>query len=229
MENDKKVLVGSLTADIKDYCNADFITRVNNLTYPNFEFLLVDNSRDPSYHKYLQKLGANCKYVAPKGRNLRFVMAECNEVIRNRALELNADLMMIESDLFPPLNIIDTLQAHNKMCVTAPYFIRGGVDSVLMVQQIELGGFNRVSKTLENKESFKMFNGKLKQVFASGLGCTYIQNKVLKQIKFHVTEHDEGHADSFFYRDLYLKNIPAYIDTSLIIEHRNEGWGHIQQ
>ena len=52
-----RVLVGCPTADIKAYCLDEYAAGLKALTYPNKEFLLVDNSATPEYAKRIEKLG----------------------------------------------------------------------------------------------------------------------------------------------------------------------------
>ena len=54
-----KILVGCPTASTHGYCLKEYANAVKSLTYPNYEVLLVDNSKDDSYFKRIKSLGLN--------------------------------------------------------------------------------------------------------------------------------------------------------------------------
>ena len=56
---ESKVLVGCPTADAYAYCLEEYATRVKELSYKNYDVLIVDNSKDEKYIKQIKKYGFN--------------------------------------------------------------------------------------------------------------------------------------------------------------------------
>jgi len=225
----KKILVASPTADVKDYCFDEWLSNVNNFTYPNFEVMICDNSEKRDYYiqlkeRYKNQENINFHRVTPSQYNLSFkhILAKSHDRCRLFALENDFDyLLHLETDVFPPINVIERLLDARKKVVGAMYFIELGKDSKLMVQQIEDWGIDhRETYNLEENDIL-MVDGELKKVFSCGLGCVLIEKSVLKNIVFRYEDNSPVHPDSFFYADLDSKNIPVYLDTSILCEHKN--------
>ena len=51
-----KILVGSPVNEMYNYCIEEYIQAIKSLTYPNFDILLVDNSKGDSFFKKLQSM-----------------------------------------------------------------------------------------------------------------------------------------------------------------------------
>ena len=50
-----KVLIATITAEYKDYCFDEWSENVKAFTYCNKQLLIVDNSRNPEYHKRIKE------------------------------------------------------------------------------------------------------------------------------------------------------------------------------
>ena len=44
-----KILLGCPISDYHDYCTEEFIGSIKNLTYNNYDILLIDNSKDDRF------------------------------------------------------------------------------------------------------------------------------------------------------------------------------------
>ena len=54
-----RVLVGAPVCDLYEYCFDEFLNAIKNLTYKNYDILLVDNSKDDKYfNKIKDKVNA---------------------------------------------------------------------------------------------------------------------------------------------------------------------------
>lgn len=225
----KKILVASPTADVKDYCFNEWLSNVNNFTYPNLEIMICDNSEKRDYYVQLKDTHENQKNinfhrVTPSQYNLSFkhILAKSHDRCRLFALENDFDyLLHLETDVFPPINVIERLLDARKKVVGAMYFIEEGENSKLMVQQIEDWGIDHRETFNLEENDILMVDGELKKVFSCGLGCVLIEKSVLKDIVFRYEDNSPVHPDSFFYADLDRKNIPVYLDTSILCEHKN--------
>jgi hypothetical protein len=220
------VLVGTPHNEIKNYCFDEFISNTTNFTYKYYNIVIADNSTRKKNSKQISKLGVNTIYIKPKQKDNQQFIAESHEALRLAALRENVDyLLHLESDIFPPKDIIERLLIHQLPVVSATYFIDEGLNSHLMVQEIEdKGDIIRESRNIVGGHDILLINGGLQKVYACGLGCTLIHKSVLEKIKFRWEKGAPVHPDTFFAADLNAMGIPQYIDTSILCEHRNSSW-----
>ena len=221
-----KILIGTPMNEVKNYCFDDFISRVSNLTYDNYDVLIADNSGSRKNMKRIMKAGINCIHIKPKLKANQAYITESHEALRLEALRGGYDFLLhLESDIIPPHDIIERLLIHQKQVTAATYFINEGHNSHLMIQEIEKSG-DTVRHTVNIDSGFDILevDGKLKKVYAEGLGCMLIHKTVLEKVKFRWENGADAHADSFFAADLNHLKIPIYLDSSLILEHRNSSW-----
>lgn len=219
-----KVLVGTPTSDKKLYCQDDFISNIKTFTYPHTK-LIVDNSLDRKNHKEIMKQGINSIHIKPNNKPVHSVLAESHEEIRKYALRNNFDyLLHLESDVFPPSDIIQRLLIHNLPIVSAMYMIDFGKESHLMAQEMEGLGEIRETRNLKNGQDLLFINGGLKQIFHCGLGCVLIQREVLEKIEFRWEKGATIHPDGFFAYDTDQLGYNKFIDTSILCRHENSEW-----
>lgn len=225
-----KVLIGTPHADVKNYCLDSYVSNVKNLTYPNYEILVADNSETTKNQKNLRKKGVPTLHVKRKNKNTRQLIAESDEALREATLKGDYDFLLHwESDIAPPVNVIERLLSHQKSIVSGAYFIGQGTHSHLMVQDIEQQeeGIRETINLLYGADS-KYMDGKLHEVYACGLGMTLIHRSVLENIKFRCEEGVDAHPDTFFAHDIKQLGMKQYLDTSIMCEHDNRDWMEIE-
>ena len=226
--NNPRVLLACPINIVKDYCMDQWIDMIKNLTYDNYDIYLVDNSKNPQYHKDLKKRhNVKISYVKPeRNEEARYYMARSIEKIRKRAVSKGYDrLFILEVDVFPPANVIERLLVHDKQVVGATYFTGHGQKTFLqLLKAVHLGEGKFEASFYGWSEAAAFMNGKLNRAFANGNGCILIKREVLQQIKFHVDPDQVGHADSFFHSDIFKLGIDNWIDTSFIPVHLNSDW-----
>lgn len=234
-----KVLVGVVTYEGKDYCWDLFFKNLLNLEYPNYDVLIVDNSKNGKYYRELQKRTKKHKNITiarvDRGLSSREAQANSLNYIRNHMLDNDYDYFMsIESDLVPPVDIIERLMSHKKQVIGSIYLI-GFPDSQSQPPRPCL--FN-VRKDKHGKvETFNLppnvgftFYGKgVMKVHGCGLGATLIKRDVLEKIKFWYIHDDViKHSDVLFYMDLHNIQIQCHVDTDMIIPHYNSKWSDVK-
>lgn len=228
-KKDIKVLVITPHNEVKNYCFDEWMARVKNLTYHNYDVLVADNSPTNKNKKKIQKAGFDCIWIKPRNKVNQKFIAESHEALRVHALAKKYDFVLhLESDVFPPHDIIERLLIHRKTVVSGMYFIGQGEESHLMVQKMERTGETfRHTINIEEGYDMQLVDGQLKEVHACGLGNCLIHKSVLEKIKFRWEDGANAHPDSFFAADLQMHGIKQYLDTSILSEHKNQSWSTI--
>jgi hypothetical protein len=226
-----KVLVASPTADVKSYCFDRWMEHVKSLTYDgDYDIYICDNSdsRDFMVESRAKYSDLGERFVMERLSPIQYksisdVMAKSHDKCRKRVLDEGYDyLLHLETDVFPPLDVIERLLDHNTKIVGGVYHIELGEQSTLMIQAIEdFGTEHRETFNLDESD-LSFIDGTVKQVFSCGLGCVLIHRSVLEKLSFRYEEGASVHPDSFFYGDLKQLNIPVFVDTSLYCEHDNK-------
>lgn len=239
-----KVLVACPTAAVKNYCFDRWLDNVFNFTYPQFDIRLFDNTPDGGRNA----MQLNKKYAARyfKVPTISFLannpnppddkfntgvierMERSHNECRVYALKNDYDyLLHLESDVFPPNDVIESLLAHQKKVVGALYYIDEGAGRKPMIQLHAQVGENFSSsyqvKGGENECAY--LAGELLKVASCGLGCTLINVKVFDKIRFRWEKGVNKHPDTFFMQDCERHKIDVFCDTSILCEHENKAWG----
>lgn len=230
-----KVLLCSPININKEYCLYDWLKAIQNLTYPDIDIFLVDNSATPAFSEKIKELGFNCVYENPGNREAREYIAASRERCRIKFLSGDYDYFFsLECDVFPQPDVVEKLLKHNLDVVGCTYFTEKGYHSHLQLQTIykfhdDFKTHNREYKIrfLTFEESQLFMNGKVKPVYGAGIGCVLIKRNVLEDIKFRIEKDKVGFDDSFFHNDLWICQIDFNIDTSMIPEHRNSSWNTV--
>jgi hypothetical protein len=221
-----KILVAAPTSEHKNYCFKPWIKNVKSFTYPNYDILLVDNSQDESNYKKLLNY-CDCVYEKPiHGESIQKTMCRCNNLIRFLVLKGNYDYFFsLETDIFPPVNVLEYLLMFRKKVIGMPYFIYAGFMSKVLVFDIEDTGTHRKAQPMSLGKAFTQFDGQCKPFYQIGMGCLLIHRSILKKLKFRVVDDGtNSHCDTFFHNDLREMGIKTYLTTMYFADHQNRGW-----
>lgn len=226
-----KILLAAPISNKKDYIIIEWLIHVSNLTYQNYDILLCDNSIDKTYHKQIQKMGFNCLYVDPTNKHSRQFVTESQLRLREYFLKHDYDIYLsVECDNFPPRNFIEKLLAEMELgckIIGIPYYYGFGKESNLVFQYFEKDENNEyrsIWPTLDKMIEF--LDGKVKQVYENGIGCTMISREIIEKIPWRYEEGHTGFADTHFYKDLWNAGYDNWIDTSMICFHCNSNWAN---
>jgi len=222
-----KVLVGCPTFSGKDYCLDEYVARVKSLTFPNYDILLVDNSKDESYCDKIRSFGLDCIH-SEYFTGVKKRIANSRNLLRQKVLDEGYDFFLsLEQDIIPPVDVIQRLILHQKRVVTGIYTRK--VEAI--VNGKNLGVKNvPVVYTANADCSVRPFlprevnNVGLKRMWMSGLGCLLIHRSILEKIEFKVDNPSDGCDDMFFFNDLQKLRIMAFADTSVFCKHLEKKW-----
>jgi len=216
----QKILVGCPTSDYHGYCLQEYTQAVKSLTYPNYDVLLVDNSKDDSYLKKLKSLDLSAMkghwYEGAKDR-----IVSSRNILRKQAIQQGYDfLLSLEQDIIPPKDIIERLLHNNKDIVSAVYFMpyNNTLTPMLGVNQgkekYSYLSFEQVDKSSE-----------VININYVGLGAILISKRVLEKIKFRI-DKKPGFDDWWFCKDAEREGFKIYADLSVKCKHllNNRPW-----
>ena len=221
-----KILIGCPTSFHKEYCLQEYAEAVKNLTYKNYNILLVDNSEDDSYLKKLKSLGLSAiKGSWFEGAKERIVSSR--NLLREKALEGNYDyLLSLEQDVIPPKDVIEKLLSHEEDIVSALYFMpnNSSLTPMLAIKEKEQQyGYLQFNYADKHNNTLKVNYG--------GVGCILISRKVLEKIKFR-TDEKPGFDDWWFCKDAEREGFKIYADLSIkckhLLKNRPWDWGQLK-
>jgi len=219
-----KVLVGCPTSDYKDYCLKEYAGSIKNLSYKNYDILLVDNSEDDGYFNKIKSMGIKVikdKFV----ESARDRIVNSRNILRKYALDNSYDyLLSLEQDIIPTKDIIERLLSHKKEAVCGVYFAVNFYKGKHQLLPLVWVDFDKETKMMHYIDNERLWNNKLIEIATSGLGCMLIHKDVLEKIEFRYNKDDEGFDDMWFCKDLRESGIKLYCDTSLKCKHLIKDW-----
>jgi len=230
-----KILIGIPTYDAKNYCLDAFFQNISEFTYPksNIEIFVADNSANNKNALLIRdKFKVKTFWKDYTGVPIMEKLADSHNQVRRYFLESDADyLLHLESDIFPPKDVIEQLLWARKPIVTSMYQLFDGAwrTPCIRIQDKKTLHFNDIIFDYElNNFHHYWTDGTIKEVFIAGIGCTLMHRKIMQNIQFrHDTTTKEGSPpDTYFAMDLREKKVKNWIHTGVISFHWNrEDWG----
>ena len=230
-----KILIGIPTYDAKNYCLDAFFQNISEFTFPksNIEIFVADNSSTNKNALMIRdKFKVKTFWKDYTGVPIMEKLADSHNQVRRYFLESDADyLLHLESDIFPPKDVIEQLLWARKPIVTSMYQLFDGAwrTPCIRIQDKKTLHYNDIVFDYElNNFHHYWTDGTIKEVFIAGIGCTLMNRKIMKNIQFrHDTTTKEGSPpDTYFAMDLRDKKVKNWIHTGVISFHWNkEDWG----
>ena len=216
-----KVLVGAPVCDLYEYCFDKFINNIKNLTYPNYEILLVDNSKEEKFYNKIKLL--NIKVIRMLHyEKMRDRVTNAHNKLREHALKENYDyLLILDQDIIPPKNVIEKLIFHNKDAISALYFGHHDVNGENLIMPfawsfMEKKGFWGIVGYI-NDQAIQSDN--LIEIAFAGMGCILLNKKVLEKIKFRYDPNIEAWDDRWLGYDLSKEGFKFYLYPKVVCKH----------
>lgn len=238
--NPPKVMIGIVTYDGKDYIWDEFIANVRKLNYPNVDIVVVDNTATKKYYSKLKRsLTQPNERVIHVQRGLNSREAQSKSLNKLREVFLKGDyeyFMSIESDLIPPVDIIERLMSHGKPVVGAMYLIGHTWSETqpprpcLFATKPNKEGTGHDTYNIPAHEGWHYFGTGLRLVHGCGIGCTLMRRNILENFKFWWTMEGNvpKHSDVLFYMDLNNRRIQIYVDADIYIPHFRSNWDDVK-
>ncbi len=242
MENFPKVLVGCPTYEGMNYCLAEFINRIKELTYKNYKILIVDNSDKGEFFEKLKKIEGIELIRDTNGKtNMDKLVNSRNRIIDFALMENYEFILMLDQDVIPPKNVIEELLACNKDVVSAlyyNYFMSGGRGESLPVawMPVTKEEFEEMKKRVTFPSSVKSnldlrrhiteeeaSSGNVLEVMHPSAGCILIKRKVFEKIRYGLLDLGGINAktsdDIFFIKKASEQGFRIYCNTNVRCDH----------
>lgn len=238
-----KVLVGVVTADIKDYCWDKFSRQLKGLQMQGCDVYITDNSRTTTNRKGFKVW--NYKYempiikaIAEQGGNyLTYVMRDCMNELRRYFLAGDyTHLFILESDVLIAKDSLQRLLDMDSDVANFTYLMnlqRFNTPSLCIQSKDD----NDVARMITPEDSKKLLNTGIKTLNVDklgnktlshcGYGCTLVKRNVIEKIEFRTgmsKVNDKVHnpfPDSFFHQDVNKLGFTNKLDTDYIPHHIN--------
>lgn len=221
-----RVLIGTPVYSGKYYITPAWVESVKNISYPTFDIVVIDNSKNRN--KSFMNVFSKNRIKVLKSKNFENpikTVTIARQKLYDYAVNGGYDyLLSIEQDILVPKNIIKDLLFHKKVIVGAPYPVsaytnlqRRRIDYIISASKLKkvIGRIDKVdinewyiSKEIEDRGLLK--------VKSCSLGCTLISTEILGRIKARCNHRINRADDSYFFQDCYDKGISVYLDTGLL-------------
>lgn len=117
LQRPNKVLVAMPTYEGKEYCFQEWINTVRNLTYKNYDILVVDNSKtEDFFNRWKDKIPMIHKTFqeGEKDDAMYRVCKSMAEIQKHFLIGGYTHWMNIEADVIPPIDVIEKLMEYGK-------------------------------------------------------------------------------------------------------------------
>jgi GT2 family glycosyltransferase len=240
-----KVLVASPVFDGMEYCIRNFLDRVKSLSYDNYDVFLVDNSKGRDFAKRLKKnYGVDVLHLDLGDVSGMKKIVQCRNHIFNYAVENDYDyVLMMDSDVIPPVDILERLLAHKRDVVSGLYFGVFNVDRRQEVKPVawkclseaeweEVKG-QLMSSVVNGREDIRrnltdeeIDSGELQEVIIPSAGCMLVSRDIFRRFKYGILDVPgkiNTGDDIYFCRKVREAGVKMYCDPSVKCEHLTEG------
>ena len=231
-----KILIGTVTSEVKDYCWKPFKQQLKNLQALGHDILIIDNSVRVLNRPPFKTINYNPRKAFQAGGNaLTVVTRDCMNILRDEFLKGDyTHLFILESDVFIEIDKLQRLVELNADVANFTYPMnleRNNGRISLCVQSRDVNNKCRMITPEDSKDLLKQgvkvlnvdtLNGKT--LSHCGYGCTLVKRKVLEQIEFKAVTTPDGiqpFPDSMFHEDVKNHNFSNLLDTDYLPFHAN--------
>jgi len=222
-----KILIGMGTCDKFGYCEKEVINSILQQSHSDYDFLIVDNSKDIMYSTNLRMKYPEALVVhLERPRYFRDAVGQARQFILNHAVFNFYDyLFFVDADFLLNKDNLTNLLSHKKDFVTGVIGYPNNLKDQTTVciksnkptKVLNLSGLPPVRPILLT-ELDKLPN--LKEITCCGLSCCLISHRALLNMNFYVDHGQQAFLEDFvFCRDLNRKGISLFLDKNVLPEH----------
>lgn len=240
---DKKILIAAPTYDGMRYCHDDFFAALSKLKDKG-DFLIVDNSDQEEYFEVLRGIDW-IKAVRDKdnaGKKGRFKVISSRNKILDYALHAEYDyVLMLDSDVIVPEDIVEELLACDKDIVSGVYYnyfnVKGKTKYLPVCWKYftqeefdkikERYGLPEIVKTRKDLRRHmteqEVASGRLQEVFLPSAGCMLMSRKVFERTRYGELKKEgvktESGDDIYFVLEAEKNDFKCYCNPSVRCDH----------
>ena len=227
-----KILIAIPTYEGKNYCLDEFLQNIKNFDYPKnrLEIFIADNSKTNANAKYINnKYKIKVFWKDYEGYSVFEKLADTHNQLRRYFLESDCDYMFhLESDIFPPKNILWELLWANKPVVNGLYQVFDASWRTpciaLQDKKHEFYEDNVYYFTIDTFSHW-FIDGTIKKTHIAGIGCCLMKRKIMEKFSFRSGEVGVP-PDTYFALDLANSKQDNWVHTGILSYHWNlEDWG----
>lgn len=236
-----KVLVASATFEKMAYCEKEFIKSIKELTYPNYDILIVDNSKNLDYSAHLKEFsGITVLHDnTQEEKSIDRLISSRNKII-DYALKNSYDyILMLDSDVLLPKNAIEELINTGKSLVSGIYYNYFNLDSKITLLPVAWIYFTE-EEFSEIKEKYPDFNqfktrfevprhmtkqeiesNKTYEVAMPSAGAMLIKKDVFSKVKYgkYTESASKTGEDVYFIEKAKELGFAPYVNTKVKCSH----------
>jgi hypothetical protein len=240
MGDKPRILIGTVTNQVKDYCWAAFKKQLLEFKKLGHDVLIVDNTHKIINRPPFKTIHYNPKPIYSKlagtGRNpLTVITRDCMNILRDEFLKGDyTHLFVLESDVFIEIERLQKLVDMKADVANYTYPMRLSRNNGLISLCVQSRGTDNASIMLSPQDSKDLVESGLKvlnvdtingrTISHCGYGCTLISRKVLEKIEFQAVITPDGKQpfpDSMFHEDVKSNNFYSVLDTDYLAFHAN--------
>ncbi|MFH1290861.1 MAG: glycosyltransferase [Nanoarchaeota archaeon] len=234
-----RILVACPTFEGMKYCQDKFFEQIKNLTYPNYDILILDNSKTEDYFKELSKI-EGIKVIHDNAKEEKSIFRLISS--RNKILEYGVEngyshILMLDSDVVPPKEIIEELLKCNKDIVSGVYFNYFNISGKrkylpvawALFTEEEFDALKREYPHLSNfktREDLKRHltqeeidSDKLYEVAVPSAGCMLLTRAVFEKARYGKFKEKGADDDIFFINQAKELGFHPYCNTKVKCDH----------
>lgn len=230
-----KILIAVPTYDAKNYCLDAFMQNIANFSYPKslIEIFVADNSATNKNALMIRdKYKVKTFWRDYTGYSLMEKLADSHNQLRRYFLESDCHYMLhLESDIFPPSDVLEQLLWCRKPIVNALYQVFDGAWRSPCIRLID----QKPPHYNDFVFHYELYNfhhwwldGKVQPTYVAGIGCSLMKRKVLETFEFRWDKDNPSSnpPDTYFAEDLRMAGVQNYVHTGVLCFHWNrEDWG----
>jgi hypothetical protein len=229
-----RILIAVPTYDAKNYCLDAFMDNIKNFSYPkgNIEIYVADNSKSNKNALMIRdKYKVKTFWKDYSDMSLMEKLADSHNQLRRYFLESNNDYMFhLESDIFPPSDIIEQLLWCRKPIVNALYQIFDGSwrNPCIRLQDKKAPHYDEFMFPYElGNFHHHWIDGTLKETYIAGIGCCLMKRPIMQNFEFRSGKEEiSSPPDTYFADDLRAGKVQNWVHTGILCFHWNrEDWG----
>lgn len=242
METYKKILVAAPVYDRMRYCWKEFLEAVKKIEYPH-EILIVDNSRADDFFEELKKesgiIAKKCK--TDEEENMKRLVDSRNLILEYAKYEDYDYVLMMDSDVIPPVEIIPELLKHEKEIVSGMYYNYFNVSGESRLEPVAWKSiseeeFRLLREKMNLPDSMKAEDlrrhltneeadsNNLLEVLYPSAGCMLLSRAVFEKVRYGLIKTDVRTSDDiFFINEARKAGFKVYVDTKIKCRHLISG------